>query len=101
MDELKKKYFEMIKNLEELSNGLFQNEKDFRLNEIAVKAYILESSFAKVLEKNGITDIDTNNIKDYIKTYEANYNNEIKDISYAVELFEFIQELKEIKTNKQ
>lgn len=86
--------------LVQLSEGLYQIEHTIKLNQISLKDYILNSDICNFLKSNNIHNYSISDLKEYIKKYESSNISDITSTKLALELYEMLEEIKEIEDAK-
>lgn len=86
--------------LVQLSEGLYQIEYTIKLNQISLKDYILNSDICNLLKSNNIHNYSISDLKEYIKKYESSNISDITSTKLALELYEMLEEIKEIEDAK-
>lgn len=83
-----------------LSEDLYQIEHTIRLNQISLKDYILNSEICCLLKKQNIHNYSISDLKEYMKKYENQNTSDITSYKFALELYETLEEIKQIEDSK-
>lgn len=86
--------------LVELSKGLYQIEHNIKLNQISLKDYILNSEICIWLKENNISNYKIEDLKMFMSKYEKQTNKDISVYKLALELYEKLEEMKNIENTK-
>lgn len=86
--------------LVDLSDDLYQVEHTIKLNEISLKDYILNSEICNSLKNNNISNYSIEDLKEFMKVYENQNISDISSYKLALELFEKLEEIKEMEKSK-
>lgn len=98
-DNIDNKIFNFItkaNELVELSDDNYQIEKTLKLNKIALKGFILDSSCCVNLKNNNITNYSIQELKNYLIQYEKDFNEDYSRYYLAVTLYELIEEIEKL-----
>lgn len=82
--------------LVEMSEDMYQIEKSIKLNKISLKSYILDSECCKTLKQNGISNYSIDELKNYIKTFEKQFNVSNNRYIFAIYLYENLENIEKI-----
>ncbi len=102
-DSINNKLFSFITNaskLVDLSEDMYQIEKTIKLNEISLKAYILDSKCCKILKENNITNYSIDDLKNFIYKYEQNTNEDCYEYHLSLSLYELLEEIEKLVDDK-
>ena len=86
--------------LVELSENLYQLERTIELNQISLKDYILNSEICIFLKKKNINNYSIADLKLIMLKYENQNISNITSYKLALELYEKLEELKNIESKK-
>ena len=86
--------------LVDLSEDLYQLEHTIKLNQISLKDYILNSEICKFLKNNNINNYSIEDLKGFIQKYEIQNISDITSYKLALELYERLDEIKNIENSK-
>ena len=86
--------------LVDLSEDLYQVEHTIKLNQISLKDYILNSEVCIVLKENNINNYSIDDLKQYMLEYENKKIGDITSYKLALELYEKLEEIKDIEKSK-
>lgn len=86
--------------LVELSKGLYQIEHNIKLNQISLKDYILNSEICIWLKENNISNYKIEDLKMFMSKYEKQTNKDISVYKLSLELYEKLEEMKNIENTK-
>lgn len=86
--------------LVDLSEDLYQVEHTIKLNQISLKDYILNSEVCIVLKENNINNYSIDDLKQYMLEYENRKIGDITSYKLALELYEKLEEIKDIEKSK-
>lgn len=90
------KAFELV----DLSGDLYQVEHTIKLNQISLKDYILNSEICNLLKDNNINNYSIEDLKEYMQKYENQNISYITPYKLALELYEKLEEIKDIENSK-
>lgn len=86
--------------LVELSEDLYQVEHTIKLNQISLKDYILNSKICNYLKDNNFNNYSIEDLKEYMQKYENQNPSDIASYKLALELYEKLEEIKDIEKSK-
>ena len=86
--------------LVDLSEDLYQLEHTIKLNQISLKDYILNSEICSFLKNNNINNYSTEDLKEFMQKYENQNISDITSYKLALELYEKLDEIKNIENAK-
>lgn len=86
--------------LVDLSEDLYQLEHTIKLNQISLKDYILNSEICSFLKNNNINNYSIEDLKDFMQKYENQNISDITSYKLALELYEKLDEIKNIENAK-
>lgn len=86
--------------LVDLSEDLYQLEHTIKLNQISLKDYILNSEICNFLKNNNINNYSIEDLKGFIQKYEIQNISDITSYKLALELYERLDEIKNIENSK-
>ena len=86
--------------LVELSEDLYQVENTIKLNQISLKDYILNSEICNFLKKNNFNNYSIEDLKEYMQKCENQNISNIASYKLALELYEKLEEIKDIENSK-
>ena len=86
--------------LVELSDDDYQIEKNFKLNKISLKQYILDSDCCKKLNDNQIDDYSLDELKEYLHQYSTQFNVDCSKYFLAISLYEMIEKIEDLFDEK-
>ncbi|MDD2518654.1 MAG: hypothetical protein PHG18_02060 [Bacilli bacterium] len=102
-DSINEKLFRFITSaseLVELSEDMYQIEKNIKLNKISLKGYILNSPCCLFLKENNVLDYTIEELKNYLKKYEQSSNEDCSPYYSAITLYELLENIEELVDNK-
>ena len=86
--------------LVDLSEDLYQLEHTIKLNQISLKDYILNSEICKFLKNKNNNNYSIEDLKGFIQKYEIQNISDITSYKLALELYERLDEIKNIENSK-
>lgn len=86
--------------LVDLSQDLYQLEHTIKLNQISLKDYILNSEICSFLKNNNINNYSIEDLKEFMQKYENQNISDITPCKLALELYEKLDEIKNIENAK-
>ncbi|MBE6141142.1 MAG: hypothetical protein E7172_06430 [Firmicutes bacterium] len=86
--------------LVDLSEDLYQVEHTIKLNQISLKDYILNSEICCFLKNNNTNNYSIEDLKKFMQEYETENITDITSYKLALELYEKLDEIKNIETSK-
>lgn len=86
--------------LVDLSEDLYQLEHTIKLNQISLKDYILNSEICSFLKNNNINNYSIEDLKKFMQKYEIQNISDITSYKLALELYEKLDEIKNIENAK-
>ena len=86
--------------LVDLSEDLYQLEHTIKLNQISLKDYILNSEICNFLKNNNINNYSIEDLKRFMRKYEIQNISDITSYKLALELYERLDEIKNIENSK-
>lgn len=86
--------------LVDLSEDLYQLEHTIKLNQISLKDYILNSEICSFLKNNNINNYSIEDLKEFMQKYENQNISDITSYKLALELYEKLDEIKNIENAK-
>lgn len=86
--------------LVDLSENLYQLEQTIELNKISLKDYILNSEICTFLKNNNISNYSIDDLKKFMQKYEKQNISDITSYKLALELYENLDEIKDIENSK-
>lgn len=86
--------------LVDLSENLYQLERTIKLNQISLKDYILNSEICSFLKNNNINNYSIEDLKKFMQKYENQNISDITSYKLALELYEKLDEIKNIENAK-
>ena len=86
--------------LVDLSEDLYQLERTIKLNQISLKDYILNSEICSFLKNNNINNYSIEDLKEFMQKYENQNISDITSYKLALELYEKLDEIKNIENAK-
>jgi len=86
--------------LVDLSEDLYQLEHTIKLNQISLKDYILNSDICSFLKNNNINNYSIEDLKNFMQKYESQNISDITSYKLALELYEKLDEIKNIENAK-
>lgn len=86
--------------LVEMSQDLYQVEHTIKLNKISLKDYILNSYICNTLKNNNINSYSKDELKEFMDRYENKNIFDIKPYRLALELYEKLEELENLESEK-
>lgn len=86
--------------LVDLSEDLYQLEHTIKLNQISLKDYILNSEICSFLKNNDINNYSIEDLRGFMQKYENQNISDIASYKLALELYEKLDEIKNIENTK-
>ncbi len=86
--------------LVELSEDLYQVEHTIKLNQISLRDYILNSEICNYLKDNNFNNYSIEDLKEYMQKHENQNTSNIASYKLALELYEKLEEIKDIENSK-
>ena len=86
--------------LVDLSEDLYQLEHTIKLNQISLKDYILNSEICNFLKNDNINNYSIEDLKGFMRKYEIQNISDITSYKLALELYERLDEIKNIENSK-
>ena len=86
--------------LVDLSEDLYQVEHTIKLNQISLKDYILNSEICCFLKNNNTNNYSIEDLKKFMQEYETENITDITSYKLALELYEKLDEIKNIENAK-
>lgn len=86
--------------LVDLSENLYQLEHTIKLNQISLKDYILNSEICSFLKNNDINNYSIEDLRGFMQKYENQNISDIASYKLALELYEKLDEIKNIENTK-
>ncbi len=86
--------------LVDLSEDLYQIEHTIKLNQISLKDYILNSEICAFLKNNNINNYSIEDLKKFMQRYEYENISDITSYKLALELYEKLDEIKNVENAK-
>ncbi len=86
--------------LVDLSEDLYQLEHTIKSNQISLKDYILNSEICDLLKNNNINNYSTEYLKEFMQKYANKNISDITSYKLALELYEKLDEIKNIERSK-
>lgn len=86
--------------LVDLSEDLYQLEHTIKLNQISLKDYILNSEICNFFKNNNINNYSIEDLKGFMQKYEIQNISDITSYKLALELYERLDEIKNIENSK-
>ena len=86
--------------LVDLSEDLYQLERTIKLNQISLKDYILNSEICSFLKNNNINNYSIEDLKKFMQKYENQNISDITSYKLALELYEKLDEIKNMENAK-
>lgn len=86
--------------LVDLSEDLYQLEHTIKSNQISLKDYILNSEICDLLKNNNINNYSIEYLKEFMQKYANKNISDITSYKLALELYEKLDEIKNIERSK-